>query len=195
MEDRLAARLETRLIELTGNIKKALDESLKNSIQEVFRSSHEGNDSHHSSGSATQHKGSHPHSSYGTRLARIDFPKFGGDNVHQWIYQAENYFSIDNTPNDVKVKIAIIHLEGKALQWHTAFVRSAGNFPIHNWAAYTNLLIDRFGAVCDDPMAELMKLRQTTSVEKYHEDFDAIVARLQLSEEHKSECLNRNCQF
>jgi len=46
------------------------------------------------------------------------------------------------------------------------------------------LLIERFGAVCDDPMVELIKSRKTTSIEKYHEDFDAIITRLQLLEEH-----------
>jgi len=66
------------------------------------------------------------------------------------------------------------------LQWITAFVRTAGNFPIHNWVEYTKLLIDRFGKECDDPVADLMKLLQTTTVQKYHEDFDALVSRILL---------------
>jgi len=52
----------------------------------------------------------------GTRLARIDFPRFNGESVNQWIYQCENYFLIDNTPDEFKVKLAIVHLEGNTLQ-------------------------------------------------------------------------------
>ena len=48
-----------------------------------------------------------------------------------------------------------------------------GNLPIDDWVGYTNLLIDRFDEECDDPMTDLMKLPQTITVQKYHEDFDA----------------------
>ncbi|KAK7355897.1 hypothetical protein VNO80_15161 [Phaseolus coccineus] len=44
MEVRITIRLETRLMELTPNIQKALDASLTNSIQERFRKSQEGTD-------------------------------------------------------------------------------------------------------------------------------------------------------
>jgi len=49
-----------------------------------------------------------------TRLARIDFPRFNGDNVDQWIYQCENFLLIDHTPEDVHVQLAIMqHPEGR----------------------------------------------------------------------------------
>jgi len=67
-------------------------------------------------------------------------------------------FATNNTPNDVKVKIAIIHLEGKALHWHTTFVRTASSLPIHNWVEYIKLLIDQFDEECDDHMVDLMTL-------------------------------------
>jgi len=147
MEDRIAARLETRLKELTANILKALVASLTNIIQEGFRISQEGADGHGSSGDTyrNQNKGSNSQHSCRMRPAAIDFPRFFGNNVHQWIYQAECYFSIHNTPNDIKVKIAITHLEGNALQWYASIIRSAATFPMHDWVAYTKLLIDRFG--------------------------------------------------
>jgi len=66
-------------------------------------------------------KGEHHHSSsYScvTHLARINFPRFSGDMVHQWAFQCKNYFLINNTPDDVHVKLAIVHMEGRALQWH-----------------------------------------------------------------------------
>ena len=52
----------------------------------------------------------------------------------------------------------------------------------------SRILIERFGEVCDDPMAELMQLRQKGSIVEYHEAFEAIVARLDLIEEHRLSC-------
>nr|KYP60086.1 hypothetical protein KK1_015534 [Cajanus cajan] len=125
--------------------------------------------------------------SCGTRLARIDFPRFNGENINQWMYQCENCFLIDATPEDVKVWLAIVHLEGKALQWHTAISKNLANQQ-PSWEEYTKMLQDRFGDVCDDPMAELMKLRQEKGVSEYHEAFDAIISRLDFTKEYRLSC-------
>jgi len=101
VEDRVVARLETRLIKLAGNIQKVLEDSLKDSLQELVKDTQEHNTPSLSSGLIP--RGDHSLNlqyNCGTRLARIDFPIFNGKKVHQWIYQAENYFSIGHTPND-----------------------------------------------------------------------------------------------
>ncbi|WVY91797.1 hypothetical protein V8G54_037311 [Vigna mungo] len=71
--------------------------------------------------------------SYGIRLARIDFPRFGG-----------------------------------------------GNLP--NWTEFTSISIDHFGEIDDDLMSDLIKLRQTGIVVEYHDQFDVITSRLDLSD-------------
>jgi len=35
------------------------------------------------------------------------------------------------------------------------------------WTTFTKSLIDRFGAIGDDPMVDLIRLRQKTSVDAY----------------------------
>ncbi|OIW08357.1 hypothetical protein TanjilG_03033 [Lupinus angustifolius] len=40
--------------------------------------------------------------------------------------------------------------------------------------------MERFGEVCDDPIAKLMQLRQKGSISEYCEEFDAIITRLDL---------------
>jgi len=137
LENRITSKLEARLIEITTSIRQAIDSSIDQRISETLQRD--------------------------TRLTRIDFPHFGGDAIHQWIYQCETYFAIDGTPEDVRVKLAIIHFEGKALQCHTTFVQNlpGGNLPGGNlptWTEFTKILIDRFGEVCDDPMFGLMQL-------------------------------------
>jgi hypothetical protein len=76
------------------------------------------------------------------------------------IYQCENYFLIDNTLKEVKGCLALVHLEGKALQWHTTFTKSLTGHSLPSSKEYPMMLMDRFGLVCDEPMAELMNLRQ-----------------------------------
>nr|KYP39328.1 hypothetical protein KK1_039377 [Cajanus cajan] len=123
-----------------------------------------------------------------TRLARLDFPRFNGDGIKNWITQCETFFSVDQTPDDYKVRLAVIHFEGKALQWHSAYVKNVGIDKLPSWKDYTEILLERFGEVCEDPMAELMRLRQRGTVTDYHNDFDAIVSRIELSESHQLSC-------
>ncbi|XP_006575964.1 uncharacterized protein LOC114374741 [Glycine soja] len=95
-----------------------------------------------------------------TRLSRIEFPRFNGDNVKEWLYQCETYFLMDETPPEVKT----------------------------NWEEYVQILTERFGDACDDPMAELMNLRQKGTISEYHEQFDAIMTRLDLPANYSLSC-------
>ena len=82
------------------------------------------------------------------------------------------------------MKLAIVHLEGKALQWHTALMKSGSDMGAPSWTTFTKSLIDQFGAISDNPMTELMRLRQKTLVDAYHEEFDSIITRLKLFDDH-----------
>ena len=63
-------------------------------------------------------------------------------------------------------------------------MKSVHSFPVSDWYEYTQLL----GEVFDDPMAELMKIRQIGYVEEYHEAFNCIIPRLQLSDDNILSC-------
>ena len=66
---------------------------------------------------------------------------------------------MDNTQEDFKVRLVVVHFEGKVLQWHSAYVRALGLRNLPSWKDYSQILLDRFDEVCEDPMAELMRLR------------------------------------
>ncbi|KAE9590116.1 putative succinate dehydrogenase (quinone) [Lupinus albus] len=80
-----------------------------------------------------------------------------------------------------------MHFEGKALKWHHAYVKSLWN-ALPGWGEYVKVLLERFGEVCDDPMADLMKLRQKGTIGEYHEEFDAIITRLDFPAENSLSC-------
>nr|GEV01626.1 uncharacterized protein [Tanacetum cinerariifolium] len=52
------------------------------------------------------------------RLAKVKFPKFQEDDLREWVFRCDQFFSIDNTSNEEKVKIVSVHLTDKALLWH-----------------------------------------------------------------------------
>ncbi|KAL2330578.1 hypothetical protein Fmac_018159 [Flemingia macrophylla] len=175
MESRFAdldTSLESRFMDIGASLRNYLEEVLQNRT---------------SPSSAAIGNSSRPYSC-NTRLARLDFPRFNGDGIKNWITQCETFFSVDQTPDDYKVRLAVIHFEGKALQWHSAYVKNVGIDKLPSWKDNTEILLERFGEVCEDPMAELMRLRQRGTVTDYHNDFDAIVSRIELSESHQLSC-------
>ncbi|KAL8138141.1 hypothetical protein V2J09_004142, partial [Rumex salicifolius] len=87
--------------------------------------------------------------------------------------------------DDIKVTLASIHLEDKAACWHQSIVASeeANGIPL-TWPNYRLLLLERFGEVVDDPIADLMRLRETEGIVVYHEKFESIRNRVLLSESY-----------
>ncbi|GJS23051.1 hypothetical protein Tco_0451683 [Tanacetum coccineum] len=49
--------------------------------------------------------------------------EFGGDDVKGWIYKCEQFFKVDNVPDEQKVPLISIHLFDIALMWHRQFMR------------------------------------------------------------------------
>jgi hypothetical protein len=156
LETKLSSQIDQKMMQLATTMQESLSAALSRKMEDLFKTRHDsGSHSPSFSRNSNGNKGSNQYSC-GTRLARIDFPRLNGENINQWMYQCENYFLIDATPDDVKVRFVIVHLEGKALEWHTAISKNLVNQQL-SWEEYEKMLHDRFGDACDDPMAELMK--------------------------------------
>ncbi|KAL8117276.1 hypothetical protein AgCh_015256 [Apium graveolens] len=66
---------------------------------------------------------------------------------------------LDGVMDPDMVKLAAIHLEGKALLWHQTYVKCQGQvLPI--WTHYVEDITARFGEIYDNPMADLKALVQ-----------------------------------
>ena len=82
-----------------------------------------------------------------------------------------------------KVQTAMIYLEGKALQWHQRFMKSRGSLQEVSWLVYMKEMRARFS---DNefvhPMSELVSLKQSSSVEAYYEEYEALLNLLQLTD-------------
>ena len=118
------------------------------------------------------------------RIGKIDFPKFTGVDVEGWIYRCEHFFAMDETPNETKLRCAAVHLEGDALQWHRAFMKTrnatVAEIP---WHDYVRSISARFSnAMFEDPLEELASLVQTDELQTYNNSFDALLNKVTLSE-------------
>ncbi|KAL6577614.1 hypothetical protein OROMI_009942 [Orobanche minor] len=79
------------------------------------------------------------------RIGKVEFPRFSGVDVVAWIYRCEHFFAIDDKPDNMKLRYALIHLEGDAVQWHRAFMKTrratVAELP---WEIYVRAISSRF---------------------------------------------------
>ncbi|GJV67266.1 reverse transcriptase [Tanacetum coccineum] len=90
-----------------------------------------------------------------TRLAKLEFSKFLGDDVKGLVFRCEQFFILDQVIQAEKLHLISIHLYDKALLWHTQFLKSQGGFV--TWEDYKQAILARFGTVNDDPINEISK--------------------------------------
>lgn len=57
------------------------------------------------------------------RMARVEFPRFNGDDVRDWIFRCEQFFLLDNIPEDQKVRLIYVQPYDKAMMWHRQFIK------------------------------------------------------------------------
>ncbi|XP_022008416.1 uncharacterized protein LOC110907795 [Helianthus annuus] len=118
------------------------------------------------------------------RIGKIDFPKFSGEDVEGWVYRCEHFFAMDDTPDESKLRCAAVHLEGDALQWHRAYLKTR-NATVAEvaWPDYVRLISARFSdALFEDPLEEMALLQQTGSLQELNTTFDSLLNKVTLSE-------------
>ncbi|KAA8524303.1 hypothetical protein F0562_010726 [Nyssa sinensis] len=71
------------------------------------------------------------------RSLRLEFPRFDGTDLVQWVLKANQFFSYYDIPDNQKIQIAFFHMEGKALSWYTWLKESN---PVTTWDEFTSAL-------------------------------------------------------
>ncbi|MCH95963.1 hypothetical protein A2U01_0016946, partial [Trifolium medium] len=112
-----------------------------------------------------------------TRNVKLDFPRFDGSEVLNWIFKAEQFFEYYSTPDVHRLTIAAVHMEKDAVPW---FQMMARNNPFQSWAAFTRALELEFGpSPYESPRAAIFKLSQTTTVSDFYSTFTHLSNRTQ----------------
>nr|GMC60945.1 Transposon Ty3-G Gag-Pol polyprotein [Ipomoea batatas] len=107
---------------------------------------------------------------------RLDIPKFGGEDPHQWIFNIQEYFNFHQTPEMQRLQIAGFCLEAEASEWFRWMKR---NRMIFGWHDFLEKFAQRFGTThFEDPLAELAKLTQTGTVADFQAAFEKLLNRV-----------------
>ncbi|RWW23692.1 hypothetical protein GW17_00012050 [Ensete ventricosum] len=97
---------------------------------------------------------------------RVDFPRWEDGDPIGWISRTKRYFRYHKTPNASMVDIAVIHLEGDAIQWYDWFEHTHG---VPTWRQFKSRLLIRFRPIQYENIDnQLAKIRQTSTVQEYH---------------------------
>ena len=97
---------------------------------------------------------------------KLDFPRFTGDDTMTWLYKAEKFFTLYNTPDEQKLAIASIHFEGKVLPWFQLLERA---HQVPDWLSLSTAIQIQFGpSQFDNPRSDLFKLKQSSTVADYY---------------------------
>ncbi|PWA71311.1 hypothetical protein CTI12_AA281900 [Artemisia annua] len=109
-------------------------------------------------------RGRQPHKPYN----KIDFPIFSSGDPHGWLLKAEKYFKYYQIPDEEKVEIASMHLEGDALDLYSWLSNSQFIF----WEELVQAFTKNFGqAEFQNPDEFLCSIKQTGSVQEYRQEF------------------------
>ncbi|KAJ1428448.1 Retrotransposon gag domain [Sesbania bispinosa] len=110
------------------------------------------------------------------RNIKLDFPRFDGTDVLQWIFKAEQFFDYYKTPDDQRLTIAAIHLDKGVVPW---FQMMSRNNPFHTWIGFTRALELEFGpSPYECPRVNLFKLSQVGMVHDYYAEFTVLSNRV-----------------
>ncbi|KAF9607193.1 hypothetical protein IFM89_033400 [Coptis chinensis] len=107
------------------------------------------------------------------RPLRLDFPRFEGEDPESWLFQAEQFFTLNPISKEQKVIMASIHLKGDAIAWYRWLNQSLDEL---TWRQFSTSLCKRFGSKKHiDPMSSLSKLTQQGTVREYITSFETLI--------------------
>jgi len=64
----------------------------------------------------------------------MDFPRFDGSDVFQWIFKTEQFFNYYKIPDDQRLIIAAVHLDKKVVPLYQMLTRKNS---FHSWIVFT----------------------------------------------------------
>lgn len=141
--------------------------------------------SHDSNNQQPQHENNNlnnnsQHSLYTSRISKVEFRRFDGTYLKEWLFKCEQFFTVDNTLPKCKVRLASMHLSGSALQWHLNYMK--GRFQIFpDWQQYISDITLTFDEVCSDPSAKLISIKHVGRVQDYIDAFELALPQVKLT--------------
>ncbi|XP_061373231.1 uncharacterized protein LOC133315594 [Gastrolobium bilobum] len=107
------------------------------------------------------------------KSVRMELPIFNGTDPNGWIFRTELYFGLQQVPENIKVRLAGMKMEGLASPWFQ-WLFSGGS--IHTWEDLKIAVRQRFGGTAyQDLRGVLSKLVQEGALSEYIRNFEALI--------------------
>ncbi|GMJ02985.1 hypothetical protein HRI_003967700 [Hibiscus trionum] len=210
LDDKLETKLVEFKVQLMVDFKKLLDDSIEKVLDSVSTTTASqgalGTGPGSSNQAGTSPQGGNPNNTtlevtilgaeppkeqhgdqiYTKNLAyKLMCPRFDGTDFKGWLCKVEQYFEAERTPENAKVRTVMLHLEGKALQWHHFATKNNSKMNQLSWSQYLSRMNERFAPRgFEYPFSELVGLRQTDSMERYYEDFIDLLNQVNLPDDY-----------
>ncbi|XP_016665517.2 uncharacterized protein [Gossypium hirsutum] len=178
-EKTLTAKLEA-FMEQMATRQQALEEQvamLSFSVQKTTKGdSEKNNEEQGSSGGKKRNSDSQHGWGMVPRHSKMEFPTYDGvRDPLRWLKRCEKLFSNQQTNEEEKVSLTSFHLLGEAQLWFDQIEEEEANL---DWERFRECCHVRFGPpMSNNPLGELVNLRQTGTVEEYQRQFQSLLAR------------------
>ncbi|KAL2232583.1 UNVERIFIED_CONTAM: putative mitochondrial protein [Sesamum indicum] len=118
-----------------------------------------------------EHQHSQHTKSYGA-LKKMEFPYFEGENERAWVRRCSRYFQLILVPENQRVTLASIYMQGKAELWYQGYTEKK---EFNSWDELVVSVLDRFEDLDSERvMTEFNKLQHETSVNAYLKRFEEL---------------------
>lgn len=109
---------------------------------------------------------------------RVDFPRFEGIDVLQWIYKAEQYFEYYRIDEEERLQLDVIYFDRPVVPWYQMLKKSG---ILTSWTTLVKALEQAYGPSVYESLAyALFKLIQEDSVNNYYANFTALANRVEI---------------
>ena len=111
-------------------------------------------------------------------MGKLTIPNFDGSSkstARAWVQKLDTYFQLNQMIEADAIKLATLHLDGKAHEWWYQGLVTLGHSSITSYLDFTQRLIERFD--WKDPeihFRELAQLRQIGSAKSYILEFQRV---------------------
>lgn len=138
-------------------------------LNRTIGTSRYGNGRNEEGESSWQNHRSRPHN-------KIAFPTFSDGDPRRWILKAEKYFRYYDIPEDEKVDVALMHLEGDALDLYSWL---STDQTMEYWEDLVRALQRNFGPTeFQNPDEHLCSIKQRGMVQEYRREFAKRTSRV-----------------
>ncbi|CAH9093858.1 unnamed protein product [Cuscuta epithymum] len=107
---------------------------------------------------------------------KVEFPTFEGQNAKLWIQKCERYFTLFNIPDNQKVNLASLYLEGRAASWFGHYIGSKKRLKWKHFIADVNA---RFKDNLSNKVVERFNsLKHTGLLKTFIDEFETLKAAM-----------------